>query len=204
MKKNLFLIAITSIGLMACGGKQQPAENLDAAADTTVVEEAIIEETVSPDYVMLNLKGKVKSYELSSTNNGHYWDFVGEKVEFDENGLIVKVNNQKAQLTRNDKGQITNFTWREQFEEDDWEDVCYIYTYDENGQVTNIEHHGCWAEYNCTFVRDDNGNVTKRINKSPTEGTITDKYAYTEFDKQGNWTKCKSDGTITRKITYWE
>lgn len=204
MKKNLFLIAITSIGLMACGGKQQPAENLDAAADTTVVEEAIIEETVSPDYVMLNLKGKVKSYELSSADDGNYWDFVGGKVEFDENGLIIKVNDQKAKLERNDKGQITKYTWKEQMEEDYWEDANYMYSYDEKGQVTEIEYHGCYADYNSTFERNENGDVIKRINKSLTQGNETNKYQYTEFDEHGNWTKCISNGTIIRKITYWE
>ena len=199
MKKNLFLIAITSIGLMACGGKQQSAENQEAATDTLTVEEPVVEETVSPDYVMLNLKGKVKSYELSGAD---YCDFVGGKVEFNEEGLIVKVNGEKADLERNDKGQITKYTWEVHLE--DLEDEFNIYCYDENGQVKKIEYHGNFCDYDHTLERDENGNVVKRINKSPTEGNSTDKYKYTEFDEQGNWTKCTSDGKITRKITYWE
>jgi len=158
----------------------------------------------SRDYVMLNLKGKVKSYELSSADNGNYWDFVGGKVEFDENGLIIKVNDQKVKLERNDKGQITKFTWKEQMEEDYWQDVNYMYSYDEKGQVTEIEYHGCYADYNSTFERNENGDVIKRINKSLTQGNETNKYQYTEFDEHGNWTKCISNGTIIRKITYWE
>lgn len=203
MKKNLFLIAITSIGLMAYGGKQQPAENLDAAADTTVVEEAITEETVSPDYVMLNLKGKVKSYEIKGETN--HWDIIGLKVSFDENGTITKVEGDKAKLERNDKGQIIKYSFVDEWEPDFFDKGYLEYSYDENGQLVKISATTPMDGWDVVFEKDANGDITKWIIKNVVDGTIPYKYVYQEYDEKGNWTKRTIDGqSSTRKITYWE
>lgn len=203
MKKNLFLIAITSIGLMAYGGKQQPAENLDAAADTTVVEEAITEETVSPDYVMLNLKGKVKSYEIKGETN--HWDIIGLKVSFDENGTITKVEGDKAKLERNDKGQIIKYSFVDEWEPDFFDKGYLEYSYDENGQLVKISTTTPMDGWDVVFEKDANGDITKWIIKNVVDGTIPYKYVYQEYDEKGNWTKRTIDGqSSTRKITYWE
>lgn len=203
MKKNLFLIAITSIGLMAWGSKQQPAENLDAAADTTVIEEAVVEETVSPDYVMLNLKGKVKSYEIKGETN--HWDIIGLKVSFDENGTITKVEGDKAKLERNDKGQIIKYSFVDEWEPDFFDKGYLEYSYDENGQLVKISTTTPMDGWDVVFEKDANGDITKWIIKNVVDGTIPYKYVYQEYDEKGNWTKRTIDGqSSTRKITYWE
>jgi len=203
MKKILFLIAITSIDLMACGGKQQPAENLDAAADTTVIEEAVVEETVSPDYVMLNLKGKVKSYEIKGKTN--HWDIIGLKVSFDENGTITKVEGDKAKLERNDKGQIIKYSFVDEWEPDFFDKGYLEYSYDENGQLVKISTTTPMDGWDVVFEKDANGDITKWIIKNVVDGTIPYKYVYQEYDEKGNWTKRTIDGqSSTRKITYWE
>ena len=203
MKKKIFLIAITSIGLMACGGKQQPAENLDAAADTTVIEEAVVEETVSPDYVMLNLKGKVKSYEIKGETN--HWDIIGLKVSFDENRTITKVEGDKAKLERNDKGQIIKYSFVDEWEPDFFDKGYLEYSYDENGQLVKISTTTPMDGWDVVFEKDANGDITKWIIKNVVDGTIPYKYVYQEYDEKGNWTKRTIDGqSSTRKITYWE
>ena len=203
MKKNLFLIAITSIGLMACGGKQQSAENQEAATDTLTVEESVVEETVSPDYVMLNLKSKVKSYEIKGEAN--HWDVIGFKVSFDENGTIAKVEGDKAKLERNDKGQIIKYSFLEQWDPELFDRGYLEYSYDENGQLVKISTTTPLDSWDIILEKDENGDIAKWIIKSVVEGTITSKYAYQEYDEKGNWTKRTIDGqSSSRKITYWE
>lgn len=105
----------------------------------------------------------------------------------------------------NDDGQITKFSWEMDYEPDYPEMENYAYIYDEQGRVLKIQYRGAFCDFVCTSERNDNGNITKRINKSVTEGNTSTRIEYTEFDEQGNWTKCKADNQIvTRELTYWE
>lgn len=208
MKKKMFLIAIISIGLMACGGSaNKTAESQDVAVGDTLVEEAVeveetsVEETVSPDYVMLNLKGKVKSYEIK----GFVRTIIGNKVEFNEAGQIIKIDGKKPNLERNDKGQITKYSFQEELEENYFEDASLSYFYDKDGQLIKIVNCNAYGSWDTTFKRDENGNIITWTNKDHVEGTISFKLQYKNFDENGNWTKLTEDGEVsTRKLTYWE
>ncbi|MBO4906969.1 MAG: hypothetical protein J5486_08065 [Bacteroidaceae bacterium] len=202
MKKTVLFLTICGAALvMSCGGNKTKGEAEDA--DSLALEEDTeVVEAVSPDYLMLDLKGKVKSFSIS----GEYWDVIGNNVEFDEDGLICQINGETPNLERNDEGQITKYSWEVVYDYPEYpETESYTYTYDEQGQVLKIEYRGAFCDYDCTFERDDEGNITKRINKSATQGNTSTRIEYSEFDEKGNWTKCKADGkTVIRQLTYWE
>lgn len=193
MKKLLSISVICMAAMMAaCGGKQQSASE---DADSLAVENIVEEETTSPDYVMLNLKGKVKSYEMS----GFWWEIIGPKVEFDETGRIIKINGETPNLERNDKGQIIKYSYKEEYDSDCFDDGSQEYFYDENGVLVKMTTHSFWGDWDTVFKRDEGGNIVAWENLGPDGDKGTNKYI--EFDEQGNWTK---QGDATRKLTYWE
>ena len=201
MKKAMYFMALTMMAAMvvACGSKQQSAESQEA--DSLTVENIDEEEPISPDYVMLNLKGKVKSYEI----NGFCWKVLGSKVEFDETGQVVIIDGKKPNLTRNDKGQIVKYNYKEADEFGDLYDCSMEYQYDENDQLVRIKTSNMYDDWDSEFERDDEGNIVTWKNLSAAEGVIASKYKYQTFDEQGNWTKLSEGSEVTtRKLTYWE
>lgn len=201
MKKAMYFMALTMMAAMvaACGSKQQSAESQEA--DSLTVENIVEEEPISPDYVMLNLKGKVKSYEI----NGFCWKVLGSKVEFDEAGQVVKIDGKKPNLTRNDKGQIVKYNYKEADEFGDLYDCSMEYQYGENDQLVKIKTSNMYDDWDSEFERDDEGNIVTWKNLSAAEGVIASKYKYQTFDEQGNWTKLSEGSEVSsRKLTYWE
>ena len=201
MKKTMYIMALTMMAAMvaACGSKQQSAESQEA--DSLTVENIVEEEPISPDYVMLNLKGKVKSYEI----NGFCWKVLGSKVEFDETGQVVKIDGKKPNLTRNDKGQIVKYKYKEADEFGDLYDCSMEYQYGENDQLVRIKTSNMYDDWDSEFERDDEGNIVTWKNRSAAEGVIASKYKYQTFDEQGNRTKLSEGSEVSsRKLTYWE
>ena len=184
--------------MAACGGKQQSASE---DADSLAVENIVEEETTSPDYVMLNLKGKVKSYEIK----GFCWRILGDKVEFDEAGQVVKIDGKTPKLERNDKGQIIKYSYKEEDDTGEMYDCSKEYQYDGNGQLIKMTTYNFYGNWDSTFDRDNDGNIVTWKNIDLVEGTIPFKYKYTSFDEQGNWMKLSEGSEVsTRTLTYWE
>ena len=191
MKKPNVITIIAIISLMAFGGWQQAVAQIHDANE-------------NPDYVMLNLKGKVKSYKIDGEVS--YWDIVGSKVEFDRNGKIIGVEGNTPKLLRNRKGQIAKYSYEfyaEEFEE--WGTRSSEFTYNQDGQITNILITTPYDKWNNGFVYDRNGDIAFWIVKSSIDPEWQIVYKYQEYDKYGNWTKRTIDGVPSvRTITYWE
>jgi hypothetical protein len=191
MKKPNVITIIAIISLMAFGGWQQAVAQIHDANE-------------NPDYVMLNLKGKVKSYKIDGEVS--YWDIVGSKVEFDRNGKIIGVEGNTPKLLRNRKGQIAKYSYEfyaEEFEE--WGTRSSEFTYNQDGQITNILITTPYDKWNNGFVYDRNGDIAFWIVKSSIDPEWQIVYKYQEYDQYGNWTKRTIDGVPSvRTITYWE
>ena len=191
MKKPNVITIIAIISLMAFGGWQQAVAQIHDANE-------------NPDCVMLNLKGKVKSYKIDGEVS--YWDIVGSKVEFDRNGKIIGVEGNTPKLLRNRKGQIAKYSYEfytEEFEE--WGTRSSEFTYNQDGQITNILITTPYDKWNNGFVYDGNGDIAFWIVKSSIDPEWQIVYKYQEYDKYGNWTKRTIDGVPSvRTITYWE
>lgn len=202
MKNSLAISAICMAAMMAaCGSKQHSDESQEAMADSMAIENVVEEETVSPDYVMLNLKERVKSYVIQ----GFCWRILGSKVEFNEAGLVVKIDGENPNLERNDKGQIVKYSYKEADDSGDMLDCSKEYEYDESGRLTKITTCSYCGDWESEFDRDDDGNIVTWKNISAVEGTIPFKYKYSGFDEQGNWTKLSEGSEVsTRTLTYWE
>lgn len=188
MKRMNCLVNATLIILMAFGGEQ-----LSIAQSSST----------SPDYKMLNLKGKVKSYTIEGEVG--YWDIIGRFVEFDRNGKIITVEGNKAKLFRNAKGQIVKYTY-EYYSEDDGEWITRTsdYTYDQYGRIANIRLTTPFDSWNNRFERDWNGDIKNWVVKSSIDPEFKKKYEYQAYDKYGNWTRRTIDGvTSVRRITYY-
>lgn len=215
MKKNLFLIAITSIGLMACGGssnKSETTEN-DSIADVTAEVEDVAEKPaptfVSSDLKMFGLYGNVKEVNSiktqGNTENYNYCRiFSGErKLHFSNEGKWNK-KEFSALLTDfttkcNDDGFITSASYRES------DGTTFKNTYKEIGEngwaLKEIyEENGPLGFYKYSFSysyskTDDNGNWIERAVavEAHTESYEDD----SKSDKHSEWTE-------TRDITYFE
>ena len=191
MKRLNYLMILTFISLMLFGGSQHAGAQIHDMTD-------------NPDYVMLNLKGKVKSYKIDGEVS--YWDIVGSNVEFNRNGKIISLEGEKARLNRNGKGQIAKYSYEfyaEDFEE--WGTRSSEFTYDSSGRIVNIKITTPYDRWNNGFVYDRNGDIKYWVVKSAIDPEWKIEYKYQAYDKYGNWTKRTIDGVPSvRTITYWE
>jgi len=207
MKKNLFLIAITSIGLMACGGsanKTAEAENDSISNATTEVEEVVEvtkAEFMSADLKMFGLRGNVK--EVSTVTNKDNPDginysycrvYTGSRsLTFKDDGKWKKTEDFTILIDLANKCNDDGFMKKTSHRESDG--TTYENTYEE------IDENG-WAHKE-TYAEEGPCGVFK--NKFT--------YEYTVTDNQGNWTERKvsvdahsesyEDGTKEDKHEEW-
>lgn len=176
---------------------------IPASSSMGQIPESSAGNTPSPDYVMLNLKGKVKSFRI--LGEVPYWDVIGTGVEFDRNGRIVKAEGSKVRMDRDKQGRIVKYVFDKIWDPDEPGRGSCTYTYNSKGQVTNIKILTPYDEWNNGFERDKNGDIVKWLAFSSVDPVIKFNYVYQEYDQHGNWTKCVIEGVpITRILTYWE
>ena len=214
MKKNLFLIAITAIGLVACGGstnKPETTEN-DSIADVTAKVEEVAEKPAptfaSSDLKMFGLYGNVKEVSIievqGSTDNYTYCQNIIEKrtIQFSNEGkwnkkefsglidFVTKCNNDGfiVSVSHRESDGTTYKNTITEFNDNGW---AQKETYDEDGP-DGLYKYKYTYEYP---VIDNNGNWTKR------KVTVD---AHTESYMEDSKTNKHSEFTVVRKITYYE
>lgn len=214
MKKNLFLIAITAIGLMACGGstnKPETTEN-DSIADATAEVEEVAEKPaptfISSDLKMFGLYGNVKevsSIEVqgSTENNAYCRNIIEDRaIQFSNEGkwdkkgfsdlldFVTKCNNDDfiASVSHRESDGTTYKNTITEFNDKGW---AQKESYDEDGPCGLYKYKYTY-EYP---VIDNNGNWTER------KVTVD---AHTESYEDDSKTNKHSVFTVVRKITYYE
>lgn len=158
------LVASCSAGSKKTDASQEAACNKDIAVATDINEAASQEQTVaqvSPDLMMLNLKGKVASCESDG-----YRDVLeqGKTVyKFDENGNLISIGSEKINATRNDAGQIQQIQFSETDDLGEEQTTVIKLYYDKNGRVTktHIKHFMGNAQTSLTY--NENGQLIKRM-----------------------------------------
>lgn len=221
MKNIKSLLAACAVLLVfgACGNGQQ--QNTKEDNKETV-------EITTPDLVLFDLQGPVKSCEMEND----FYLFPCDRVEFDPSGVITLVDG------------IDPFTVKEHNPDDPFDDELeYDWSRDEKGQIVSTAYgltgqDYVWENgriapsytgfhedmiYKYDIEYDAKGHVAKQtvhyaIDADPEdvewELYRVDEFTYLDFDDHGNWTRCKvkyqdheinldGEEEITRKILYY-
>lgn len=182
MKKQILFLGTVALMLTSCGGSGKSAANEagSVAADTVAEASAVsaADELITPDLIYAQVKGPVRSV---STN-----DFA-DKIEFNENGMIVKIENYSDFSPRTAKRDADGrlISWSYETASLTWENGLpktfivsenevnntYTYTYDADGRLVKEEI------------------LYEFAGEEPSTETVTYTYGADSFDSHGNWIK---------------
>lgn len=229
--KYTWVACVMLLVFVACGNVQNQTEKEDDTApakeiDTTPTQEIDTTPlvTTSPDLVLFDLQGPVKSCDMV---DGWYLVFC-QHLEFNRSGLITLVDgkdpfavgeqNYTDELEyhwyRDDQGQISSVAIGWSGQQFTWVD----------GRITSPItgfHEDLHHKYE--FEYDSEGHIGKQTIYSGNDDMVEagewelyrfEEYTYLDFDDHGNWTRCKvkyheyesdydDEYEYTRKIEYY-
>lgn len=213
MRKSSCLMAVISIGLMACGGSNNESVNSKSENDSIIEAISEVEETVeeaaptflSADLKMFGLKGKVKKVSaVSYQKEIEFCDriYAERPLQFDTDGKWNK-NDFNVFIDLDNECNNDGFLSANWYRDSDSS------TYEE--EYEDIDDNG-WAHKE-TYVSEEMGYGSFKHIIS---------YEYSELDEKGNWigrkvivnsvmedyegnkTKNHNNWIETRTITYYE
>ena len=171
--RNFSFGIITLLILTACGnGKSSVSDVDDNASDTTMVEDSLEVQEVTPEYDVIDaqgfgLKGKVKSIELLTISTyedgtelkegdvlfvgtidfdkfGHILhDEWGNEYGYDADGKFYRGNHMYTSINRDKEGRIVKYE-DEEPNRDNEANKTIVFKYDKVGRLSIVEQRG-WS-----------------------------------------------------------